>query len=271
MRAGRTVGTAGDGHLREEPRAVKISRYRTRAARSAAWVAVVLAVAACGSKQTPVDELTPEDLWLRGIEAYQEEDWADAIRYFDRFALVSGTDPRGAQARYYVGQAQFAREEYVAAATTFTQLATDLARTDLADDSRFMACRSYEELAPQPQLDQEYTRAAIDHCQALLEYFPDTEYAPRAREIVDRMTARLATKAYESGAWYLRRGAYDSAIIYFEDVLDRYPQTEVAPRALVRLMEIYERLEWEEERQEIRDRLLREYPESPEAQALGRG
>lgn len=250
---------------------MKISRYWTGAARAAAWLAIVLAVAACGPKQPPLSELAPEDLWLRGIEAYQEENWAEAIRYFDRFALVSGTDPRGAQARYYVGQAQFAREEYVTAATTFTRLATDLARTELADDSRFMACRSYEELSPRPQLDQEYTRAAIDHCQTLIEYFPDTEYSARAQEIVDRMTTRLARKAYESGAWYLRRGGYDSAIIYFEDVVDRYPLTELAPRALVRLMEIYETLEWDEERQEIRDRLVREYPDSPEAQALRPG
>ena len=40
-------------------------------------------------------------------------------------------------------------------------------RAELADDARFMACRSYEELSPDPQLDQEYTRAAIDHCCSL--------------------------------------------------------------------------------------------------------
>lgn len=250
---------------------MKISGYRRAEVRAATWLAVVLAMAACGANQQPLNEVSPEDLWLRGIEAYQEEDWSEAIRYFDRFALVSGTDPRGAQARYYVGQAQFEREEYVAAASTFTQLATDLARTDLADDSRFMACRAYEELSPRPQLDQEYTRAAIDHCQALLEYFPDTEYALQAADIVDRMTTRLARKAYESGEWYLRRGAFDSAIIYFDDVVDRYPATELAPRALVQLLEIYERLEWDEERQATRDRLLSEYPDSPEAQALRPG
>ena len=222
----------------------------------------VVALAACGSRQTPITELSADELWVRGIDAFNAEDWDEAIRYLDRYVLAGGADPRVYQARYYLGQARFEEEEYVTAAAEFTRLASDLGRNDLADDARYMACRAYNQLSPDPALDQEYTRAAIQHCTALAEIFPDSEFADEATEIVEGLWHKLAEKVYEGGEWYMRRGAYDSAIIYFEDVVEQYPDTEFAPRALGQLIEIYETLQYEEEREEVRERLLREYPES---------
>lgn len=241
----------------------------TRRVLRTAVCAGLVALAACGPKTPPLTELTAEQLWTRGIDAYNDEDWNDAIRFFDRFALVGGTDPRAYQARYYSAQAHFEREEYVTAAADFARLATDLGRTDQADDARFGACRAYEELSPGPQLDQEYTRAAIDHCGALVEYFPASEFAADAAGIVDRMWDKLAEKVYTSGDWYRRRRAYDSALLYFEDVVEQYPQTRWAPRALLRMVEIYGILEWDEEQEETRARLLRDYPQSEAARSIG--
>lgn len=246
-------------------------RRNIRGSRAGLATLTLLLLAGCGSRETPLSELGPEQLWTQGVEHFNEEDWDDAIRYLDRYALVAGSDPRVYQARYYVGQAHFNDGEYVTAATEFSRLATDLGRLELADDARFMACRAYEELSPRPQLDQEYTRAAIDHCTSLVDYFPDSEFAPRATDIVDRMWGKLARKVYETGEWYLRRRAYDSAMIYFNDVVERYPQTEWAPRALGELVGIYSTLQYETEREETLQRLLTEYPDSPAAREHGAG
>ena len=242
----------------------------TTIARAAAVVGLTLGLAACGARQVPLSELSADQLWARGVQEFNEEEWSEAIEYFERYVLVGGSDPRVHQARYYSADARFRNEEYVTAATEFARLSGDLGRSDLADDARFMACRAYEELSPKPQLDQQYTRAAIQHCQALVEYFPESEFADGATKIVDRMWNRLAAKLYEGGEWYLDREAYDSAIIYFEDVVREYPQTPYAPRALARLVEIYGILEYAEEREQARERLLRDYAESREARGLGK-
>lgn len=234
-------------------------------------VLAVVALSACASREVPLTELTPDDLWGQGIEHYNAERWADAIRFFDRYILVGGADPRVHQARFYSAEAHFNRREYVTAASRFSALAGDLGRAELAQQARFMACRSYEELAPGPQLDQEYTRAAIDHCQALAQVFPDSEYVDDANRIVDEMWHRLAAKTFQGGDWYQRRRALDSAVIYFQDVVRLYPRTSYAPRALRRMMDIYTTLDYPEEIEETRARLLRDYPDSPEARAVADG
>lgn len=234
-----------------------------------ALAAVVLS--ACGAREVPLTQVAPEDLWTRGVEHFNDRRWDDAIRHFDQYTLVGGTDPRVHQARFYAAEAHFNKREYVTAGSRFSALAGDLGRVDLAAQARFMACRSYNELSPRPQLDQEYTRAAIDHCQAYVDYFPDHEHAERATEIVSNMWHRLAAKAFESGEWYQRRRAFDSALIYFEDLVRLYPRTSYAPQALRRMIEIYEALEYDEEIEETRQRLLRAYPDSPEARAVAGG
>jgi outer membrane protein assembly factor BamD len=229
----------------------------------------ILLLAGCGSRQASLAELGAEELWIRGVEEFADEDWGEAIRYLDRYTLVGGSDPRVYQARYYVAQAHFNEGEYVTAATEASRLAGDLGRLDLADDARFLACDSYRELSPRPQLDQEYTRAALEHCAALVDYFPDSEFADPATEIVNAMWSKLAEKVFEAGDWYQRRRAYDSAIIYFEEVADAYPNTVWAPRALGRMIEVYGILEYEEDQAEARQRLLQSYPDSDAAREHG--
>jgi outer membrane protein assembly factor BamD len=156
----------------------------------------------------------------------------------------------------------------VTAAALYSGLAADLGRSDMGERARFKACRSYEELSPPAQRDQEYTRAAIDHCQALVDLFPGGEHADQAREIVDRMWERLAEEVFDGGDYYQRRRAYDSALIYYEDLVRLFPRTSYAPRALRRMIDIYTILEYDQELQETRERLLRNYPDSPEARRV---
>lgn len=239
--------------------------------RTVLGVVLLAGLAACGSRRTPLGDLGSDQLWEMGVAAYNDRDWDEAIRFFDRYALVAGSNPLVIQARYYVAQSYFNKRQYLTAAAEASSLASDLGRTDLADDARFMACRAYEELSPRSQLDQEYTRAALDHCSALVDYFPDSEFAPRATEIAQEMRGKLAKKVYDTGHWYYRRRAYDSALVYFEAVVDQYPGTRWAPTALLQQYEIYGILEYEEEREEIRQRLVQDYPDSREARQVQEG
>ena len=135
-------------------------------------------------------------------------------------------------------------------------------------EARFQTCEAYYRLSPRPALDQEYTVSAMIHCQSIPEYYPGTEYAEQAQEYVVELRGKLAQKAYETGMFYFRRRAYDSAGVDFEDVVDQYADTPAAPAALGQLVETYTRIGYVEDAEEARERLLEEYPQSPEAQQV---
>lgn len=230
---------------------------------------VCLVMVGCGGNQLArINQLSPDQLLQIGLEEFEQGDWDDAILYLEQFVFSAPTHPRYQEAQYRLAEARFNKDEYVTAAAEFNRFASQYADGELGDDARFMVCRSYWELSPDPPLDQEYTEAAIDHCGSLLAFYPESEYADRAREILDAGYNKLAEKLYRSGSWYMRRGAIDSAILYFEDIVARYPRTPLAPRALFQMLEGYGLLGYEEEANETRQRLLTEYPESPEARQL---
>ena len=178
------------------------------------------------------------------------------------------THERYQEARFRLARVYFDREEFITAANEYARLASDFPGGQYSEESRFKVCESYYELSPAPQLDQEYTRGAITHCESLLAYYPNTEFAERARTMVTELTDKLADKMYLAADHYFKRGAYDSAIQYFDDLLERFPTSAAAPRSLLRLYQAYGEIGYEEEAREVRERLLRDFPDSEAARSI---
>ena len=230
--------------------------------------AVLALLTACGTKRPPIDTLTPDQLVDRGMAELANRKWTDAITTFERFVVAFPTHPRMQEVRFRLSEGYFGKKEYITAANEFARLATDYPAGPYADDARFKVCESYERLSPKAPLDQQYTRAAIDHCQSLEAYYPTSEFVPRARQISTDLLNKLGEKQFRAAEFYFKRGAVDSAILYYETTLREYPTTTAAPKALLRLYEAYTNLGYRDEATTARDRLLRDYPESAEAKSL---
>jgi outer membrane protein assembly factor BamD len=233
----------------------------------AGLIAVLLVALTACSARAPQPRATADELFERGLQQYERRRWTEAIATFERLLIEYPGGARTQEVRFYIAEAYFGRQEYVTAAAEFARLAQDYPGGEYAARSRLRACEAYYELSPQPQLDQAYTTAAIDHCGTLAQYYPGTEYATRGDAIVFELREKLARKIFTSGEFYNRRRAYDSAVIYYEDVVSLHPQSSFAPRALLRLVEVYQTLGYVEEAEAARERLLREYPGSAEARA----
>jgi outer membrane assembly lipoprotein YfiO len=236
----------------------------------AAIVVMILALSGCSARAPNLSGMTADQVFARGLERLEARKWEDARMAFEQFTLSFPTDPRYGEARFRLGDAYFGKRDYEIAALEYLRLSAELPSHELADDARFRVCEAYDRLSPKSQLHQEYTTSAIDHCTALLTYHPDTEYAEQARVIITALREKLAKKKYEPGELYRRTlEADDSAILVFQDLLAEFPETAYAPRALLRLYQIYVSLNYADEAAEARGRLLREYPESEEARELG--
>lgn len=230
---------------------------------------LTLTLTACASATPPFDTMEADQMYEYGMTELRERDWSDAELAFQRFVLQFPGDPRVAEARYRIGETFMGRKEYVTAAVEFNRLAAEAPNSEWADDARFRVCEAYRELSPKPPLTQEYTISAIDHCNSLLVYYPTSEFAPRAREIIQELTNRLAEKEYLTADYYFRLKNYHSANLSYDRVVAEYPTTMWAPRALLRLYRSYQELKYDTEAAATRERLLRDYPNSPEAKQLG--
>ncbi|MDQ3556361.1 MAG: outer membrane protein assembly factor BamD [Gemmatimonadota bacterium] len=227
-----------------------------------------LPLAGCGSRQVPLAQLGPDVLFERARVAHEAGRHGRAAELLDAFLQNHLGDPRVSDARMMLGRSQMERGEYLEAAGAFQRLVTDYPADPRAAEARFLTCEAYSRLSPRAPRDQEYTRVAITHCESVRSLYPQTEFATRAAAQVTELRHKLAQKAYETGVFYFRRRAYDAAVVYLADAVDQYPETSVAPTALMMLVESYGRIGYAEEAEEARQRLRRDYPESAEARAL---
>jgi outer membrane protein assembly factor BamD len=205
----------------------------------------------------------PEVEIARAMELFRHGDFRKAQLIFQRLTFeFSVTQDEMAQARYYVAECSFQLGDYVQAASDFRKVADEFSTTAYAPTALLRAGDSNLRLWHRPELDPSYGEAALAIYQELAGRYPESDAAGRARLHVRRLESQFAEKTYKTGMFYLRRKAFDSAIIYFKDVIANYPSAERAPDALLRLVDSYRAIGYTQEVQETCEHLRRFYPKA---------
>jgi outer membrane protein assembly factor BamD len=212
-----------------------------------------------------------EALWALGQREFEDGEYGDATETLERLQSVFPSFEQAAAVQMLLARAYFEDEKYIIAEAEYTTFLNRFPAHPSAGEAALGVCRSYERLSPISQRDQTFTERAMQTCGNVVNDFAGTPAATEAGRVAAEMRTKLAKKVFETADWYLSRDLNDSAIIYFEALLERYPNTDWAPRALVGLMEAYTEIGYEDEVAAARERLLTRYPESPEARALANG
>ncbi|HET7371474.1 MAG TPA: outer membrane protein assembly factor BamD [Gammaproteobacteria bacterium] len=90
--------------------------------------------------------------------------------------------------------------------------------------------------------DSEHTLQSFQAFHDLVQRFPDSKYAPDARQRMIYLRNRLAAYEYHVASYYMRRGAWLSAVRRAEYLLEHYPETPSVPDALKVIVEGYKQL-----------------------------
>lgn len=232
--------------------------------RRAVLLAMIVFAGGCTASMPP-PESTPRQRFDWSKERFENEKYSQAIRGFRDYLFRDPLDPAADSARFLLAESYLESDQELLAANEFRQLATTRPNSALADDAQFGVCRAYWKLSPDVARDQEFTRSTIEECTRLVEFYPRSPLATDARAMIAEATQKLAAKDLRIGRWYFSRGLYQSSIIYLESVLNSYPGSEVEPEVLALLYDAYSYVGFSREAEQIRERLLQGYPDSPEA------
>ena len=117
-----------------------------------------------------------------------------------------------------------------------------------------------------PALDPTYGETAVATYNTLLSLYPGSPLAPTAKRELAEVQDLFAQKNYLSGMYYLRRKAYDSGIIYFKDILVKYPGVPTARLAQLRLVEAYKAIRYKEDAADVCAALRKNFVDDAEVQ-----
>lgn len=189
--------------------------------------------------------------------------WAHAALGFRQLTVQLPTrDSLALRARFMLAETDFAQANYLEAARQFRRVVDEAPTSPLAPNALLRSGDSQAALWKRPELDPTYGDAAIATYRELTARYPNTPAARRAGVQLGVLAGMRAEKEFKNGEFYFKIKAYDSAVLYFKGVVADYASSPFAVRALNRLVEIYDRLDYDEERGEMCSHLRRYYADA---------
>lgn len=247
------VGTSRINALRAEWRALVL-------------LGVVLALAGCGHGFRPRDFSNPEELFRASLAQYQAKHWDNAQLGFEQLSNeLSSRDPLLPPVLFYLALTHERRKDNLLASQAFMRIADGFPDDTLAPDAILGSGRNLQAMWRKTVLDAAEGQQAATTLRQLLAAYPNSKAAAEARWRIDTLNDRFATKDYDVGVHYVRRGAIDPAIIYFKDVVTLYPDTPHARLAWLRLHELYTKIRWKDDAADACTAMWKAYPDSDAA------
>jgi outer membrane protein assembly factor BamD len=176
-----------------------------------------------------VTTMEPEPAFHYLQRAYAEGRYLEAIDGLDFFTLNYSGSTLVDSAQFLLGEAHFKQDEFLLAADAYGELVRRFPKSALVGEAMYQQGVSYWKLSPDFSLDQEYTQKAIDALQAFIDYFPErTERVKDTQHLIEVCRDKLAHKQYDSGRIYLVMKDYKAAALYFQQVMDKYYDSQWA-------------------------------------------
>jgi len=188
------------------------------------FILVVILVSCAGRKPEAFSE--SNQYYYQGKRAFENNKWIKAIDNLKLFLLNNPGSQVADSAQFLLAESYFNNEEYLMAISEYRQLTNKYSYSPLVEKGRYKIAKSYVELSPNYHLDQKNTRRAIRFCQSFISNYPNSEYVDEIEKDIQRMRNKLAHKIYTNGVLYRKMQRWESAEIYFNELLAQYYDTE---------------------------------------------
>ena len=246
----------------------KAAMLRLRLRFPAVFLVLVLSVTACVQAFRVADFPTTEGLYRAGLREYERKHWDNAIAAFEKLTLdLPARDTLLSRAFWYLAKSHVGKKQYLLAAQSFARVTESFPDDTLADDALLGAGDAYAKMWRKPTLDAQYGLSAISTYRTLLAIYPNSQLREAATTRAAKLEQWFATKDYDTGMYYMRRKAYDPAILYFRDVIRLYPNTPKTREAYLRLVQAYRAIRYQEDARETCTAIRQLYPADPDVAA----
>jgi outer membrane protein assembly factor BamD len=147
------------------------------------------------------------------------------------------------QAQMNIGAAREKQSDYPQAAQAYDRAADRYNdQREVAADARFKAGMAYQKQAKTAEYDQSVAAQAIDSFIDFAELYPNDERVPEAREIINTLRAEQARGSFQIARFYEKRKRFQGALIYYNEVLIKDPDSNLADDARNRIDLLQRRL-----------------------------
>lgn len=143
-------------------------------------------------------------------------------------------------AQFYIAECYFYLSDFNQSIIEYNKYLT---RNDSIDElfkkSQFMLCKCYFKISLEYNKDQSDTYIAIEKLQYFIEKESMKEYIPDIEIMILDLRTKLAKKDFYTAKLYIKLEELDAAVIYYNNIINDYYDTEYVNSALTNIVLIY--------------------------------
>ncbi len=192
-----------------------------------------------GPGGAPIESFTAEQIFGRGEFELDRSKPEDAAFYFSEVERLYPYSDWAKRAVIMQAYAYHQDRDYDNSRSAAQRYIDFYPLDDDAAYAQYLLALSYYDQIEEVGRDQGLTFQALQALRAVIERYPESDYARSAILKFDLAFDHLAGKEMEIGRYYLRRGHYGSAINRFRVVVEDFQTTTHTAEALHRLVEAY--------------------------------
>lgn len=224
-------------------------------------VGITVVFGGCSSKEV-TSTLSAEERFQQAKALFDNGDYLEAANEFTIVTLQYPGSLVAGDAQFYLAECRYKRGEYLLASYEYQTLRRNMPASPRVPEAMYKLGLSYYNLSPKSRLDQQYTKKAIEELQAFIDYYPTSEFVSDASAKIQELTNRLAKKDYETARLYATMEYTKASLVYYDDVIEKYHDTDYAPLAYMEKTELLmSRKKFREAKTEI-TKFLAKYPNS---------
>jgi len=208
-----------------------------------AFIAISVLLSSCGSTQELIDsELTAEKRFNIAYKNYQEGDYLEAETDFRAIIGTFPLSPYASESQLLLADTLYSMQEYEDAASYYTTFMTLNPSHQRADYALFQKAMCHVKNMRSIERDQKETRKAIFAFKDLINFYKNSKYAPKAKEMIVYLDGKLAEREFHIGYFYFKEKNYNGALARFRNVLRDYSNAPVVDKTLYFITESYLKL-----------------------------
>jgi outer membrane protein assembly factor BamD len=217
------------------------------------------------SSSSKVDPKSAEGLYALGEKYEKDERFEDAIAQFSQVKNKFPYNTLATSAELKIADIQFKREEFVEAQgsyQTFKELHPSHPRSDYVTFQ--LGLSFFNQLPPTIDRDLSIAEKALLYFDEVITSFSASSFVKDAKEYREKTLRMQAEKELYIARFYFKRESYDSALGRFENLTQKFPQSDFAPAALKGAALSAFRLKDAAKANEILQRLETQFPNARE-------
>jgi outer membrane assembly lipoprotein YfiO len=166
-----------------------------------------------------------------------------ALEIFEKVVSNSPYGKYADLAQFKIAECYKKEGQFQEAADAYGKLVNNYPKSLLFEEAKYEEAYCTYKMSLKPNYDQEPTEQAIKEFEEFVKKKDKTETIQDAKEALIRLQEKKAQSLYNTAYFYDKGGHFESAIIYYKEVIDAYPKTSCAQKAFSRITELEKRLE----------------------------